>query len=111
MTGHANAEAIAAVKDRALAASDPLTFRACLAHRVLARLISATRQDAHIAPVAQHARALLSPRRLKQRTGHTTTNQQQWRTGPRCLSRTCSSQLWIEPPGLLQGQQTQEAAA
>lgn len=60
MTGRASAEAIAAVKDRALAASDPLTFRACLAHRVLARLISATRQDTHITPVAQHARALLS---------------------------------------------------
>jgi Phosphotransferase enzyme family len=60
MTGHASAAAVTAVKDRALATSDPLIFRACLAHRVLARLSSATRQNAHTAPVAQHVRALLS---------------------------------------------------
>jgi hypothetical protein len=60
MTGHASAAAVAAVKDWGLAAAGPLTFGACLAHRVLARLGSATRQNAHTAPVAQHARALLS---------------------------------------------------
>jgi len=60
MTGRASAQAIAAVKDRALAASDPDTFRACLAHRILARLLSATDQPATVAAVAHHVRTLLT---------------------------------------------------
>ena len=58
--GCASPEAVAAVKNRALAASDPATFRACLAHRILARLLSATDRPTQVAAVAQHARALLA---------------------------------------------------
>ncbi|HEU5355320.1 MAG TPA: methyltransferase [Actinocrinis sp.] len=60
MIGHASPQAVAEVKDRAQTASDTATFRACLAHRTLARLLSATDRPTRIAAVAQHARALLA---------------------------------------------------
>ena len=43
-----------------MAASDAVPFRACLAHRILARLLSATDRPAEVPAVARHARALLA---------------------------------------------------
>ncbi|HET9171272.1 MAG TPA: methyltransferase [Actinospica sp.] len=60
MIGYADPEAVAEIRDRAVAASDHATFRACIAHRVLARLLSATEQPTQVAALAQHARALLA---------------------------------------------------
>ena len=60
LVGNASAEAVNTIKDRALAASDPEVFRACLAHRILARLLSVTDRPAELPAVAEHARALLN---------------------------------------------------
>ncbi len=59
LVGNASAEAIATIRERAVAASDVDVFRACLAHRILARLLSVTDRPTELPAVAEHARALL----------------------------------------------------
>lgn len=58
--GEAPAPAVEALARAAAAASDEATFRACLAHRVLANLLGATDHPARIAEVSERARLLLA---------------------------------------------------
>jgi hypothetical protein len=58
--GRAPATAIDSLARAAVAASDEATFRACLAHRVLAHLLSAGNDPARIAAASQRARLLLA---------------------------------------------------
>jgi thiamine kinase-like enzyme len=48
------------IVEAAIAASDEQTFRACLAHRVLASLISTPERPRRLTAVAERARALLA---------------------------------------------------
>ncbi|WP_194893480.1 methyltransferase [Catenulispora pinisilvae] len=60
VVGDAPAPAVQALARDAVAASDEATFRACLAHRVLASLLSATDFPERIAEVSERARLLLA---------------------------------------------------
>jgi 16S rRNA (guanine1207-N2)-methyltransferase len=59
-TGRETADQAGLIVEHAIAASDEHTFRACLAHRVLAILLSTTGHAQHLVATADHARALLN---------------------------------------------------